>query len=303
MEIIRNFIQIIVLFVFVIFSIYLYYFPFLPKLFTFWEPKEKIPGYLKLCIKTWKKFLFDYQIIILDYKLVKKLLGKILFDSIICKEMPLAVQSDAIRVALLDKYGGFWIDSDIIFLNKKIVEQIPNYELMMPREEKTKHHFIGMIYSIKDSIIIHEWLMKIIYKVKRYKEFVLKNKYSNKIKKKKNRFYSLNYLGNYIIDPILNNKTNNKFLFFDSNEYNIFPERNFFSNNSLQYYIDAYRNFYFSKGDPKLIIKQSKGLIYLHNSWTPSQYKKMSERQFLKQDVLLSKLLAEILDIKNRYIL
>ena len=51
---------------------YGYYYCFLINsnkiIFTFWEPKENIPGYLKLCIKTWKKFLPEYKIIILDYK-------------------------------------------------------------------------------------------------------------------------------------------------------------------------------------------------------------------------------------------
>ena len=35
-------------------------------IFTFWEPKESIPGYLSLCIKTWKKFLPEYKIIIFN---------------------------------------------------------------------------------------------------------------------------------------------------------------------------------------------------------------------------------------------
>ena len=36
-------------------------------IFTFWEPKEKMPAYLKLCMKTWKKYLPDYEIIQLNF--------------------------------------------------------------------------------------------------------------------------------------------------------------------------------------------------------------------------------------------
>ena len=33
----------------------------------------------------------------------------------------------------------------------------------------------------------------------------------------------------------------------------------------------------------------------LHNSWTPKKYKTMKEDEFLKEDILLSQLLARIL--------
>ena len=36
------------------------------QIFTFWEPKDRMPEYLQLCIETWKKFLPDYKINILD---------------------------------------------------------------------------------------------------------------------------------------------------------------------------------------------------------------------------------------------
>ena len=37
-------------------------------IFTFWEPHNSLPGIIKLCIRTWKKFLpKDYIIIILDW--------------------------------------------------------------------------------------------------------------------------------------------------------------------------------------------------------------------------------------------
>ena len=79
---------------------------------------------------------------------------------------------------------------------------------------------------------------------------------------------------------------------------NVFPERQFNKNNTLEFLINSYRDFYFSKGDPHSIITNTKGIIYLHNSWTPKLYKNMSEKEFLEQDILLSKLFAEILHLK-----
>ena len=105
-------------------------------IFSFWEPHERIPGYLLLCIETWKKFLPKYDINILDYKSVEDYLGKSLFSSIICKNMTLPIQVDAIRVALLKKYGGIWIDADTIILNDKLFKDLKNFETIMLGEEK-----------------------------------------------------------------------------------------------------------------------------------------------------------------------
>ena len=37
------------------------------RLFTFWEPKEKMPAYIRLCMQTWKKFLPECEVVLLDY--------------------------------------------------------------------------------------------------------------------------------------------------------------------------------------------------------------------------------------------
>ena len=108
------------------------------KIFTFWEPRDKIPGYLKLCIKTWKKFLPLYKVIILDYQSSKDLLGEELFSKIICKNMSLPIQADAIRVALLNKYGGIWLDTDTVILNSEFINKFTNYELGMFGELKRR---------------------------------------------------------------------------------------------------------------------------------------------------------------------
>ena len=42
-------------------------------------------------------------------------------------------------------------------------------------------------------------------------------------------------------------------------------------------------------------MENTKGIIMLHNSWTPDIYKKMSEEEFLKTDNTLSNLFKELL--------
>ena len=116
-------------------------------IFTFWEPKGKIPGYLQLCIKTWKKYLPEYNIIILDYKKAKLYLGKSLFSNIVCKNMTLMLQADAIRVAILKKYGGIWMDADTIISNKEFIGELKTTELSMVGEEEINFQYISFYFK------------------------------------------------------------------------------------------------------------------------------------------------------------
>ena len=258
-------------------------------IFTFWEPHEKIPGYLRLCIKTWKKFLPDYEIKILDYKNVKDYIGEKLFSIITYKKMTLQAQSDAIRVALLKKFGGIWMDTDTIITNRKFIEDLQyfNYELSMLGVEKDKSQNIGFISASDKSSILDEWLKKIIRKINYYKRIDTKTNNSG-------IFNECCYLGNRIIDPLLTKTPYKKYFRIDKYKINALPEIKFFENSSLYPY-EKYKLFYFSKREPKKVLKSVKGIILLHNSWTPFKYRKMSEKEFLNQDILLSKLLEIIL--------
>ena len=258
------------------------------KIFSFWEPKEKIPGYIHLCIKTWKKNLPQYEINILDYKGVKEYIGDKLFNIIINKKMPLHVQTDAIRVALLKKFGGIWMDADTIIINGEFLKNLEKYELVMIGKNKGQH--IGFIVASKYSIIISEWLNGIISRVNKYRKI-------NSILKNRTKRVSWHYLGNGIVNRIINLNKSNKFFRLNKDKMNAFPEITFFGNTTLNL-IKRYRLFYFQKGEPKTVLNNVKGIIMLHNSWTPLKYKKMSENQFLKEDILLSRLLSLILNNK-----
>jgi hypothetical protein len=269
-------------------------------IFTFWEPKKKIPGYLRLCIKTWEKFLTEYEIKIFDYRNAKNYIGESLFYKIACKEMSKSLQADAIRVALLQKFGGIWMDTDTIILNREFLKELNRSELIMFGENQNKTQSIAFIYAKKNSTIMNEWLEQIIKNVNIYRDFLLikRNNSHSEYKILAKKMKEWNYLGNGIIDPLLRNVTNEKYyLRLDKFKMNAFPELLYFENVSI-INSDKYKQFYFQKGEPKKLIHNDKGIIFLHNSWTPKIYKKMTEKKFLKKDILLSKLLAQILNIK-----
>jgi hypothetical protein len=252
-------------------------------IFTFWEPKLNIPGYIKLCIRTWQNIFPNEAIIILDYSNLYHYLRPSLISKILCKNMKMTVQADAIRVAILKKYGGIWMDADTIVTNSSFIKRFYDYELV------TLSYHIGFIYATKYSIFISKWLRKIIKGVNIYKKALSKN-----LTKEQYKYLNRgDYLGNFIFNPIVKESKGKEYLQINKIKMYAFPEIIFIKDK-----LNAeakYKMFYFSKGDPKKIIDNNQGIIMLHNSWTPNKYKKMSEEEFLKQDIMLAHLLRQIL--------
>lgn len=82
------------------------------KIFTYWHT-EILTDFAKACIATWRKFNPSYEIFIYCLKTFE--------DDIGCDNIPknfyslsLQHQSNFVRVYLIYKYGGFWIDATTI---------------------------------------------------------------------------------------------------------------------------------------------------------------------------------------------
>ena len=100
----------------------------------------------------------------------------------------------------------------------------------------------------------------------------------------------------YQINRLLNNKTTEKeFKTIELKYANALPDQLY--NNGTPY--QKYLSFYFAKNDINSFLENCTGIIMLHNSWTPSKYKKMSKEEFLHQDIMLAHLLRRILNITN----
>ena len=291
-----------------------------PKIFTFWEPKGKMPAYIQLCMQTWRKFLPEYEIIVVDYSNIDKYLGKNFYDEILYKDFRLMLQADAIRCALLKLYGGIWIDADTIITSTEVNNYLKN--------STHKLVFIGQhlafIKADKLSPLLNYWLKKIKYRIEFYKT----QKYrKNKLKSKIEHLFHLrlfkimnswDYFGNSIIGKNINgniifrisrkikNKLNfpvlynyltkrRKILSIDRIEINALPEIIGKKNTSQENLIRNYQNFYFENDYSQEVIKNTKGIILLHNSWTPQKYKEMTKEEFLSQNNTLSNVLKTIL--------
>ena len=90
------------------------------RIFTFWDDEAEMPAYIQLCIDSWKKYLPNYEIVVLNYSNLENWLPKDFYDKILYDEFKIAQQTQAIRAAILEKHGGFWFDADIIVTNPNI---------------------------------------------------------------------------------------------------------------------------------------------------------------------------------------
>ena len=196
-------------------------------IFTFWEPINSIPGIIRLCIKTWKIFLpKDYKIIILNYHNLKYYLSFRLINKILCKKMTLAIQADAIRIAILQKYGGIWMDTDTIITNSECINMFNGSDLIMFGNTKYNTMHIGFIYAKNNSTILKTWLNGIILRNRIYKyRLFLKKIFPIKyFIKSFNKLLTWDYLGNSILNEIVNNASNNSFKIIQKEKAYVFPE-------------------------------------------------------------------------------
>lgn len=206
--------------------------------------------------------------------------------------MSLPIQADAIRVAILQKYGGFWMDCDTIITNSSFKNMFYGSDLIMFGSSKKDIYYTGFIYASNNSTILKIWLDGIIELIRIYKHnlFLLHifpiNYFYNSFK----QLLTWNYLSNGIINEIIKNTSKKSFKLIERDEAYALPDM-FLPKEPYE----NYRDFYFTSRDPEPVLKNCKGVLLLHNSWTMNNYKQMSEKEFLQQDLMLAKLLSRLL--------
>ncbi len=263
------------------------------KIFTFWEPKDKIPGYIKLCMKTWEKYLPDYEVELCDYDTIKHYLTDEEYESIDFRKMPLAKQSDAIRCALLSKHGGIWMDADTIITSGGAMKELQQGNCCMLNNGKPHTLFGAYIYAAQpNTIFMNKWLTELRPRIAAYKRAYKFRMFRFLFKRKWKQMKNWDYCVNAIIDPLSAEMLPTELVELNGEMLKVIPERLCVRPGESNK--EAYIRFWFEESgdyDDSAI----GSLIFLHNSWTPSRYMVMTEDDFIKQDIPLAKLLNNVL--------
>lgn len=86
-------------------------------IWQYWHQHESnAPEIVKKCLESTKKYYPDYKINVLNFKTVKNYINlpEKFYTLLEEKKIPIAIFSDILRLNLLSKYGGIWIDSTML---------------------------------------------------------------------------------------------------------------------------------------------------------------------------------------------
>lgn len=134
------------------------------KIFILWlQGFDLAPRIVKKCVRSWEILNPDWQIIRLDNKNLSEYID---INDIVPgykdKKITEASLSDMIRLLLLKKYGGLWVDATM-YCNQPLSTWFSEWEnaefCALPKNRKKTKHMIAtfFLYSKKESYAINRW--------------------------------------------------------------------------------------------------------------------------------------------------
>ncbi|MFC1575595.1 capsular polysaccharide synthesis protein [Gemmatimonadota bacterium] len=248
------------------------------RIFSFWEPRNEMAPYLRLCMDTWDKTLPDYDIVLLDNTNLHEYLPDEIREEIICDKLRLGSQKNALQIAVLKTHGGLFVDVDTLFLNdiRPILDELENTEVVL------FHQHLAFMAAKRDAHLLTLWLEELKKRV-------------GTIRRGEVKETGWGYIGNGILDEMMKQATPDLMVNLDKLIYAFTPE-------TVRFPFwggprDKYLRFWFEDDlaiDDVFFKKQR--VIGLHNSWTPEWYKELSREEVLEHDCLLSRTLRHILE-------
>ncbi len=271
------------------------------RIFSFWEPEAKLPGYIRLCMRTWQKYLPEREISICDYQKLNKYLTPEEYAAVDCRSLSLPMQSDAYRCALLLKHGGIWFDADTIITPAFDPQFFCKGDFCCIGNRDSGFINGAYFYAHKPGVsFVKKWYEGLLEHLAEYRKFIKWSPWLQIFNRPRWRIVRCwNFCLNSIIDPLVKEYNSPQVVVINRMDIMALPEL-IYSKTAGQDDRDAYRRFWFSKENtPEKweALERSKGIIMLHNSWTLPEFKQMNEEEFLKSDCFLAVYLKKILEL------
>ena len=251
-----------------------------PIIWLYWQNKTTDtikPPYLDLCLETVKKYCnTSFEIFILCDKDIPAVLPSI--NPNYTNIEPLAMRADYIRFCLIHKYGGIWLDCDIIVLKNLsfLIDDLKIHNFVAFEHEDPGDISIGIMAGNKDNR--YSKYMKTLFETH--------PKYSRWKKKK----YEIEWA-----QPTIDAKRYLQDLMkFYPNEIKLHPSR-------LVYPVHWKKSMKYFWGigniDPQIL---SLPAVYLHNHMYDNIVKKMTRSQVLRSNYRISDLLRLALNYNSK---
>lgn len=250
---------------------------------SFWQSDDPIPAYLKACLDTWRIYAPYLELKIIDHKNWDLIIGDIIPLSEKIKALPYAIQSDVASACALFKFGGACLDIDTIMCSRNVDDFFraddPRFTAFgMPKLNSI--HVAALKVGGPENAVARLWVDEIRL---RLKEDLTRCRPT--------------YLANHIIEPYIRKTGGHDFRIIDRFASGAIPEAKecFVKADQRKNYID----FWFGEEAPEsfssLISRASHGILLLHNSWTPADYKNLDLEAFNSDSSFMSRFLKNIL--------
>lgn len=256
------------------------------RIFAYWvnQSGSSVPPYIQLCMQTWYEHIPDLELVILNHENLFKWIDPY-FDMRAFTALSLPMQSDIVEYSVLYQHGGIFLDSDTI-LTRDIFAEIEKFErnkiyFFGNPEQRWVH--IGFIACLKAR---NKGLLLCVEQEKALLRELIE---------KGNMEIEWCTFGNRVIDKVIHGDLSDNVRILDRIKEGAILEASYLPGKNTY---EDYVNFYFTQtGIPfdDILDKIKFGLVYLHNSWTPNEYKALSHDEILKNDLPISRLLKHAL--------
>lgn len=119
--------------------------------FFWWDGFDSAPDIVKKCYEKIKLYYQDFKLIIIDknnYSIAE--IDDYLVNLFLSKKITIQTFSDILRLKLISKFGGVWIDSTVLLINKfNLINDLNKYSFVSCIENDTSkfYNFNGIVTS------------------------------------------------------------------------------------------------------------------------------------------------------------
>ena len=251
------------------------------KIYTFWQSDAPMPKYLQLCINSWGKNIDNLDLIVINHRNWDDFCGDF-YDLEKLKNFSFAMQSDAVSACVLATKGGLFMDADTIVtkdISKTLANIAPSKFVGFGQPNSKGFHVAVIKNDNPSNPVAQAWFSEVKKRIE--------NKPST---------ITWAYMANEPLSQIFKNeKYYSDYLILDRSDFGNVQESIYLKGDPIFCYLNFWFNekLNFNVGD--VISENHLGVISLHNSWTPKDYKLKSDiSEFYNENLLLSKVLLSV---------
>jgi hypothetical protein len=125
------------------------------KVWSYWEGPR--PEYIKICIESMARYCPSFTLITPDN--VREYLSESDINPVWRMRKEIAHRADCARVAIINKFGGLWVDCDTVFIRPidQFKSEVEGFDFVYSRW-KSGEYLNGYFYGSKGNPVAGEWL-------------------------------------------------------------------------------------------------------------------------------------------------